>query len=476
MRWQFHFYYDYYLLLKNPIYFKNLLITKPKYLLKGVESQRSMNRRGFLKLGLSALAIGALGKPVSHITPIIGSNRKLFSATEKEILNHYQEYKNEIDFWIHDYFKLPDGRAIYFKKNKLKKMEFKLESEFSRNGKKDYVHLKGVRDDPNTIVIHPISDEDIFLSTEASLHPSEWQSSFPDYKTVRKEFKNIFEEQGIRGMWYLRGRNSRVIQALEAAPKYHYWLKDQLAPNNATRFPVIEIPEEFFFLALSESQLNPRAVSSRKARGHLQLMWSTARRYGLELTRYVDERRDIFKATHASWAYLSDLFNVLDDWRLVLTGYNVGEYNIFNALEESMGLKENYNAYYERRYWAKNPNIKSFFEYHNIENPDFKNIYKELYRYFMEENWFDAAQFVNMFVTYYLVSNNPEKFGFYNLNHQQPVDFQEVKLEQKALLEDIIESLAPQGSEETMHELNAHYTLVREIPSNLEIRVPIINR
>ena len=59
-------------------------------------------------------------------------------------------------------------------------------------------------------------------------------------------------------------------------------------------------------LAMIESGLNPKAYSRANASGMWQFIYSTGKNYGLKRDWYIDERRDIIKATHAACEYLKD--------------------------------------------------------------------------------------------------------------------------------------------------------------------------
>ena len=74
------------------------------------------------------------------------------------------------------------------------------------------------------------------------------------------------------------------------------------------------IPSEIYYLAMIESGFVLHAKSSASAVGFWQFMPATGRRYGLRVDKYVDERRDPWRATVAASMYLSDLNNVFDSW------------------------------------------------------------------------------------------------------------------------------------------------------------------
>ena len=96
-------------------------------------------------------------------------------------------------------------------------------------------------------------------------------------------------------------------------------------------FPIIEpilkangIPDDFKYLAVIESNLDPKAVSSARAVGIWQFMESTGKSYGLRVTPTVDERRNVAKSTEAACKYLKDAYNKYGDWLTVAASYNAG--------------------------------------------------------------------------------------------------------------------------------------------------------
>ncbi len=95
------------------------------------------------------------------------------------------------------------------------------------------------------------------------------------------------------------------------------------------------LPESIFYLALIESGLNPYAMSRRGAGGMWQFMPYTARRYGLRVDFWVDERRDFEKSTKAAIAYLTELYQRFGSWPLALASYNAGEGKVARVVEKN---------------------------------------------------------------------------------------------------------------------------------------------
>jgi len=111
-----------------------------------------------------------------------------------------------------------------------------------------------------------------------------------------------------------------------------YWHSNALLLfKRANRWlPVIEpilkennIPDDFKYLALIESGLQ-NITSPAGAKGYWQLMEKTAKQYGLEVNKEVDERYNVEKATVAACKYLNDAHQRFGSWTLAAASYNMG--------------------------------------------------------------------------------------------------------------------------------------------------------
>lgn len=105
-------------------------------------------------------------------------------------------------------------------------------------------------------------------------------------------------------------------------------------------FPLMEpilkrngIPEDFKYLPLIESNLL-NVVSPKEAAGFWQILKTSGKEYGLEITDEVDERYHVAKATEAACKYLKQSYAKFGNWSLVAASYNRGMGGISRSLSE----------------------------------------------------------------------------------------------------------------------------------------------
>ena len=115
-----------------------------------------------------------------------------------------------------------------------------------------------------------------------------------------------------------------------------YWQSNGLLflKRSNKYFPIIEpilkeygIPNDFKYLALIESGLQ-NVTSPAGAKGFWQLMPATAKEYGLEVNKNVDERYNIEKSTVAACKYLLEAKAIFGNWTLSAAAYNAGKNGI----------------------------------------------------------------------------------------------------------------------------------------------------
>ncbi|MGD0232996.1 MAG: lytic transglycosylase domain-containing protein [Syntrophorhabdales bacterium] len=110
--------------------------------------------------------------------------------------------------------------------------------------------------------------------------------------------------------------------------KYGPILSDEINKMN--------MPSDLIYLALTESYLNPRAVSKANAGGMWQFVKETGKREGLNINDNIDERYSIVRSTRSALSYLKKLNDEFGDWLLAMAAYNCGEARIRDAIANQM--------------------------------------------------------------------------------------------------------------------------------------------
>lgn len=148
--------------------------------------------------------------------------------------------------------------------------------------------------------------------------------SIPDVRErlEREIYVNAYWESN---MLLLMKRSSKFL------PQIENWLKE----NN--------VPDDFKYLAIAESGLM-NVTSPAGARGFWQFMPATAKEYGLEVSKDVDERYHFEKATKAASSYLTKAHAKFGDWTAVAASYNMGQTGFARRQEEQ--LSRNYYELY----------------------------------------------------------------------------------------------------------------------------------
>ncbi len=165
------------------------------------------------------------------------------------------------------------------------------------------------------------NSESIFINQFSVIHPPEviflCGERIPlEIQDVRERFEREF---------YLEFNERQLILDLKRCGKYMPYIESKIRERG--------LPEDLKFLAIVESRLIEDAYSSKGAAGLWQLMPETAKKYGLRVDDYIDERLHIQKATEAALSYIQDLYKKFNSWTLTLAAYNAGDARIWDALQ-----------------------------------------------------------------------------------------------------------------------------------------------
>lgn len=244
------------------------------------------------------------------------------------------------------------------------------------------------------------------VDLEKDLIPADWD--LPSDRTERVDFFIDF----------LKGERYDDMQEwMERVGKYGPMIREELRTRG--------IPEDMLFLAIIESGLDPNAYSAADAAGVWQFIEETGERYGLEVSTYVDERRDPVKATGAALTYLQELHERFDSWFLAAASYNTGENRVGRIMVETTGSERGA----DQDYWS---------------------ISELLPR--------ETRDYVPLMVAAGHIAKDPAAHGFPEIDFQAPLRFDVVNVPAGTPLADV--ATAAGASLEDVLDLNPH--LVRQ--------------
>lgn len=166
------------------------------------------------------------------------------------------------------------------------------------------------------------STSDVFLPTAISL-------AGETVPLDRQDVREALEKELIVNTYL----HSHTIQILKNAPRIFSILEPILKAN--------DIPDDFKYLAVIESRLEPQAVSPAGAVGIWQIMKNTAKELGLEVNSEVDERYHIEKSTQAAAKYLKKAYDKFGSWTLAAASYNAGS----SMLTKQMDIQQEKDYY-----------------------------------------------------------------------------------------------------------------------------------
>lgn len=227
---------------------------------------------------------------------------------------------------------------------------------------------------------------------------------------------------------YFTGSGRKHMKSyLERSSRYIPLMKSVLKEN--------KLPENLVYVALIESGFSPKALSRANAVGYWQFIHGTGKRYGLRIDGFVDERRDPVLSTRAAANYFKDLYSLFGSWHLALAAYNAGEYRVNRAVLR----------HYNRNFWVLSSK-------------------RALPR--------ETRNYIPKLIAAIHISKNPEKYGFHQLNYEEPIDYDLVTIKKSISLVKLAKQIGI--SKEKIQRLNPIYKgeYVPIYEKNTSIRIP----
>jgi membrane-bound lytic murein transglycosylase D len=198
------------------------------------------------------------------------------------------------------------------------------------------------------------------------------------------------------------------IKSYRLSGKYRPYIVEQMREAGT--------PEDLSWLPLIESGFKTKAFSKARALGLWQFIASTAYRYDLRRDRWVDERMDPELSTQAAISYLKVLHGLFGDWTTALAAYNCGEGNVLRVIRQQ-------HVNYLDDFWDLYPRLP-----------------------------LETARYVPRFLAALHIIKDPEKYGFYDLELDQPLMIEHMQVSRHLRLKDIARAL--NVSAKTLEELN----------------------
>ena len=193
------------------------------------------------------------------------------------------------------------------------------------------------------------------------------------------------------------------------------------------------VPQDLGYLGVVESGYINQAKSRARAVGMWQFMPSTGRLFGLKIDRWIDERRDPVKATHAAARYLRRLYETSGDWYLALVGYNAGPLTGQKA-QAMLGTSNFWDMY---------------------RSPYLRN---------------QTKNYIPEMCAAVLIGRNPESYGFL-ASAGAPFVYESVSVDRMTSLRVIAKAAGV--SEGEVKELNPQLLRGSTPPGSYEVRVPV---
>jgi membrane-bound lytic murein transglycosylase D len=206
------------------------------------------------------------------------------------------------------------------------------------------------------------------------------------YQSAYGEIPLDYNEHVEKWVNYFQGRGRNYMEMyLSRSARYLPMMKNVLRENG--------LPEDLVYIALIESGFSPRAHSKANAVGYWQFIRSTGKRFGMKIDTFTDERRDPVLSTRAAAEYFKALYGLLGSWHLSMSAYNVGEGRVKRAVAK----------YRTRDFWELIKKRRAL--------PA------------------ETRNYVPKFIAATLIAKDPAKYGFSEIQYQDPLSYDTVALQ-----------------------------------------------
>ena len=197
--------------------------------------------------------------------------------------------------------------------------------------------------------------------------------------------------------YFTKGKGRNLMKRyLERSSRYFPMMKGAMRDE--------ELPDDLVYVALIESGFSSQAHSRANAVGYWQFIKGTGRRYGLRINHFVDERKDPVLSTRAAAKYFKDLYSLFGSWHLALAAYNAGEYRVNRVVLR----------HYNRNFW------------HLISKKSLPS---------------ETRNYIPKFIAAKEIGKNPKKYGFSELNYQEPFEYEVVNVQKSISLRKLSNNL-----------------------------------
>ncbi len=196
--------------------------------------------------------------------------------------------------------------------------------------------------------------------------------------------------------WVNNVKVERFIKFFESDGRWYFkkWLERTGAYEERIKKVLREegLPEGLFYIALIESGLSPTTRSRADAVGMWQFIKPTAKRYGLRVDWWIDERKDPEKSTRAAGRFFKRLYTRYGSWYMAMAGYNGGEGRIRRSIKK----------YGTANYWVLSKNRRALRR--------------------------ETRNYVPKYLAASLIAKNPEEHGFKDLDYKKNTGYDTARI------------------------------------------------